>query len=313
MSKRRKLSHSGPPEIAAIPTSYNGVQFKSRIEARWAIFFDLLGIRWGYEKVKCFTGVKNYVPDFLLQDVGITKFTLFEVKGREASAEEFEKAAVAAKRFNDTWAVVASGTVGDSIITGCMALCGSEISTDLQKWEQCPFCGKIGLRCIENLPEDTHQVIYPMNDMRCASRELVAEKYGIASEFLDYSGRHFPAIPQTSPMLEIASLFADTVCFDNPYIHQTVAQHRTIIELLRSNRAFASSEFISSLHLYALECRTDWDFPDYSLPFGVQGPHREPFKIMNETFIDLISDELRRMHSIESPSINTDSAEVVNA
>lgn len=32
-----------------IPTMYKGIQFRSRLEARWAVFFDTLGIKWEYE------------------------------------------------------------------------------------------------------------------------------------------------------------------------------------------------------------------------------------------------------------------------
>ena len=36
--------------IKAIPTKYNGYTFRSRQEARWAVFFDHLGIEYEYEK-----------------------------------------------------------------------------------------------------------------------------------------------------------------------------------------------------------------------------------------------------------------------
>lgn len=35
--------------IKAIETEYNGYRFRSRTEARWACFFDALGVRWEYE------------------------------------------------------------------------------------------------------------------------------------------------------------------------------------------------------------------------------------------------------------------------
>lgn len=35
--------------IKAIETSYKGYRFRSRTEARWAVFFDALGVRWEYE------------------------------------------------------------------------------------------------------------------------------------------------------------------------------------------------------------------------------------------------------------------------
>ena len=47
---------------AAIPTMYSDVQFRSRLEARWAAFFDLVSIPWDYEPVD----LAGYIPDFLL-------------------------------------------------------------------------------------------------------------------------------------------------------------------------------------------------------------------------------------------------------
>lgn len=35
--------------IKAIQTRYKGYNFRSRLEARWAVFFDALGIKWEYE------------------------------------------------------------------------------------------------------------------------------------------------------------------------------------------------------------------------------------------------------------------------
>ncbi len=36
-------------QIKAIETDYNGIRFRSRREARWAVFFDAAGIPWEYE------------------------------------------------------------------------------------------------------------------------------------------------------------------------------------------------------------------------------------------------------------------------
>jgi len=35
--------------MKAIPTRYAGCHFRSRLEARWAVFFDRLGVAWQYE------------------------------------------------------------------------------------------------------------------------------------------------------------------------------------------------------------------------------------------------------------------------
>ena len=46
--------------IKAHPTKYNGVQFRSRLEARWAAFFDLAGWEWEYEPID----LMGWSPDF---------------------------------------------------------------------------------------------------------------------------------------------------------------------------------------------------------------------------------------------------------
>jgi hypothetical protein len=46
-----------------IPTQYGGVQFRSRIEAKWAAFFDALGWGWQYEPID----LAGYIPDFVLE------------------------------------------------------------------------------------------------------------------------------------------------------------------------------------------------------------------------------------------------------
>lgn len=55
--------------LQAIETAYKGYRFRSRLEARWAVFFDVLGVRWEYEK-EGFRLKPNdlYLPDFWLPD-----------------------------------------------------------------------------------------------------------------------------------------------------------------------------------------------------------------------------------------------------
>jgi len=55
--------------IKAIETRYKGYRFRSRLEARWAVFFDALGVRWEYEKEGYDLGEHGlYLPDFWLPD-----------------------------------------------------------------------------------------------------------------------------------------------------------------------------------------------------------------------------------------------------
>lgn len=77
------------PDIAAIPTTYRGQQFRSRTEARWALFFDSLKLPWDYEPQGYQHNGHNYLPDFWLPYQHI----FFEVKG--ADRYDLEKTGVA--------------------------------------------------------------------------------------------------------------------------------------------------------------------------------------------------------------------------
>lgn len=56
-------------EIKAIETIYNGYRFRSRLEARWAVFFDEIGIKYEYEKEGYDLGKLGwYLPDFWLPE-----------------------------------------------------------------------------------------------------------------------------------------------------------------------------------------------------------------------------------------------------
>ncbi len=52
-----------------IETFYNGYKFRSKNEAKWAMFFDKVGIRYEYEPVTFWGWSKQqYKPDFYLPD-----------------------------------------------------------------------------------------------------------------------------------------------------------------------------------------------------------------------------------------------------
>lgn len=65
--------------MKAIGTIYKGVKFRSRLEARWAVFFDEYGLKWEYEpetfEISLWDSVKEerykdwYCPDFYLPEL----------------------------------------------------------------------------------------------------------------------------------------------------------------------------------------------------------------------------------------------------
>lgn len=71
--------------IKPIETIYKGYRFRSRLEARWAVFFDACKVKWEYEPEGYNLGNGlYYLPDFLLHDVaGRSGGDLYvEVKGQ---------------------------------------------------------------------------------------------------------------------------------------------------------------------------------------------------------------------------------------
>ena len=64
-------------KLNAIDTEYKGYRFRSRLEARWAVFFDALHIKYEYEPEGFRVGeAKAYLPDFFLPELS----TYVEIK-----------------------------------------------------------------------------------------------------------------------------------------------------------------------------------------------------------------------------------------
>lgn len=73
--------------MKAIETVFDGYRFRSRLEARWAVFFKTLGIEYQYEVEGFDLDGVRYLPDFWLpeQDCWI------EIKGKEPTDSEKQK------------------------------------------------------------------------------------------------------------------------------------------------------------------------------------------------------------------------------
>lgn len=93
--------------VKSIETRYAGCRFRSRLEARWAVFLDTLGIRWEYEPQGYLVGpeCRGYLPDFWLPGEKIW----VEVKGAE---EQLDIELLVAAAFPDL-GLPATGRVTD--------------------------------------------------------------------------------------------------------------------------------------------------------------------------------------------------------
>lgn len=94
----------------AIETRYASHLFRSRLEARWAAWFDLVDVIWTYEPFDAL----GYIPDFLCRDSVTCPPYLIEVKGLPCDdAQIFEETTSAFDR------VFRSGRNLDTIVVGC--------------------------------------------------------------------------------------------------------------------------------------------------------------------------------------------------
>lgn len=81
------MQSESTPSPRAIETTYRGFRFRSRLEARWAVFLDALNVYWEYEPegFRLSNGL-YYLPDFSLRLIP----AWLEVKGEFALDDDDE-------------------------------------------------------------------------------------------------------------------------------------------------------------------------------------------------------------------------------
>lgn len=123
--------------MKAIETRYKGYRFRSRLEARWAVFFDSLGIQWEYEPEGFeFDDGTRYLPDFLLKNMkhevsyGDKRFfdVYVEIKAAGTKEEDWTKAK---KLSNDHLVLLLAGTPS---LTRVDSLCGPSECEKFDGW-----------------------------------------------------------------------------------------------------------------------------------------------------------------------------------
>jgi hypothetical protein len=104
--------------IKAIETAYKGYRFRSRLEARWAVFFDALGIEWQYEPEGFELPSGRYLPDFAFRRPidGVERVDYTEIKGAPPTRVDLVLAGELA-RAAGTIVEVFQGAPGDNNCT----------------------------------------------------------------------------------------------------------------------------------------------------------------------------------------------------
>ncbi len=85
--------------IKAIETEWKGYRFRSRLEARWAVFFEHMGWDWVYEPQGFETSHGRYLPDFYVSDID----TWFEIKPDRGGNFRPPKVYLAGKVGHNCW------------------------------------------------------------------------------------------------------------------------------------------------------------------------------------------------------------------
>lgn len=130
----------------AIQTEYNGRKFRSRLEARWAVLFDDLGIDYVYEPEGFeFEDGTKYLPDFYLPELE----AWFEVKGVMSEKDEHKIRLLVENSGNKEVFVGLENMICERWI------CADIIDRDPVPWlfehaaaDRCPVCGKKGTRVL---------------------------------------------------------------------------------------------------------------------------------------------------------------------
>lgn len=109
-----------PPVIKAIETRYNGYNFRSRTEARWAVYFDnhfdfIMGPRkWVYEPEGLETPFGRYLLDFLITKNDVVE-AVIEIKPSSYVLTESDalKLFAAAAHFHAKYTILIKVAPGD--------------------------------------------------------------------------------------------------------------------------------------------------------------------------------------------------------
>lgn len=131
--------------IAPIPTTYRGYRFRSRLEARWAVFLDALGLPFEYELQGYQTSAGWYLPDFWLPTLKM----FGEVKPHEPSREALAKVAAVAHGTQFPF-VMLVGTPDEKLYqfvtpTGrppCTWSFGSGVMKVYPEWDRREYCAR---------------------------------------------------------------------------------------------------------------------------------------------------------------------------
>jgi hypothetical protein len=131
------------PQIQAIPTHYDGIKFRSRAEARWAVFFKTLGIKYHYEPEGFVLPSGPYLPDFHIPHLDC----YIEIKGAEPTSQDIDKASELATATGKKVYVFWGPLVAPDFAGECAHVYFPGGGVDHPHvWCECDGCGALGIQ-----------------------------------------------------------------------------------------------------------------------------------------------------------------------
>ncbi len=125
--------------VPSISARYDGHDFRSRLEARYAIFFRWVNIPYEYEpRVVHLRPGLNYLPDFWLPDQRMW----LEVKGPSPNQAEMEKGRLLHKVTGQA-VVIFAGNPG--LANASMTYAERGESSTIPQWFRCRRCFRVDL------------------------------------------------------------------------------------------------------------------------------------------------------------------------
>lgn len=139
-------------EIKVKPTIFKGIKYRSRLEARWAVFFDSLNIIAKYEHEK-FNLIINgqrvaCIPDFYIPiQGGFSESIYFEIRPKETVDQILiEKVTGLANLTKINVAILNDIPIVNDLFDGCIfeRYFGSGEMDESHGFGECDMCGMIG-------------------------------------------------------------------------------------------------------------------------------------------------------------------------
>ena len=233
-------------------TAYDGIRYRSRQHARWAVFFDILGLEHLYEPQAFKIDSALYSPAFFLPGIGnelysknnlATPGIFIDIRVTHPSDAELKVARVISAHTDRNLCV----------------FYGSGMTEGLEWWptvleaprpcffSQCPFCGRFGISST-GIEDGERQGWAGVHGHACMEEHKVPERYNV----LGHCSQDLLVTPH-SPSLDIAYEAARTICFGDDGVRERVAISRQAVHAVLSTRTYCTSDITEKIIANALK------------------------------------------------------------